>query len=194
MYEILAEQQVGYSLAQLAYHRSFNPSIAFTGYRNGNLLIEVADVGQSELANATISVDGKSYSYTRLLSYFYVNASLPVGYHNISFKAQNLALSTEFYVNPDVAVSFGSYNANGSSEMYLSNLGTSNISVYNLKVSNTPISNSIVPVLSLLPGNTTAVRFTGEACNASATLQVPIYVHFNSSSGNGMYYTTLACV
>lgn len=193
LYELLAEQQTGYSLAQIAYHRSFNPSITFAGYRNGHLLLEIGNVRQSGMANATISVEGKNYNYTRFLSYFYVNANLSTGYQNISFKAQNLVLSTTLYVNPEVAVSFGSYHLNGSSELYLSNIGRSNISIYNLKASSTPESNSIVPVISLQPGSSTGVLFTGEPCNASIGPQVPIYVHFNSSSGDGIYYTTVSC-
>ncbi len=193
LYEILAEQQAGYSLSQLIYHRSFNPSIAFAGYRNGSLVLEIANAQQQELDNATISLNGRNYSYTRFLSYFYVNASLKPGYNNISFKSQSIKLGTTLYVNPDVSVSAGTYSVNGSTELYLSNGGQSNISIYNLKVSNFPKSNSIVPVLTIASGNSTAVRFSGEPCNASTGVQVPIYVRFNSSSGDGIYYTTVSC-
>ena len=193
LYEILAEQRTGYSLSQLAYHRSFNPSIAFAGYSNGSLVLEVANAQMQGLDNATISLNGKNYSYTRFLSYFYVNASLRPGYNNISFKSQSIKLGTTLYVNPDVSVSAGTYNLNGSAELYLSNVGRSNISIYNLKVSNFPESNSIVPVLTIAAGNSTSVRFSGEPCNASTGQQMPIYVHFNSSSGEGIYYTTVSC-
>jgi hypothetical protein len=193
LYEIFAEQQAGYSLSQLIYHRSFNPSIAFAGYRNGSLMLEVANAQQDELANATISLNGKNYSHTRFLSYFYVNASLKPGYNNISFKSQNIKLSTTLYVNPEVSVSAVAYHANGSAELYLSNYGASNVSIYNLKVSNFPNSNTIVPVLTIASGNSTAIRFSGEPCNASTGPQMPIYVRFNSSKGNGVYYTTMSC-
>ena len=192
LYELYSEQSAGYSIYSILYKKSLNPSIALAAYADNSLVLDIGNAPPGSLSNATIEINGDKYNYTRFLSYFYVNSTLPRGINNISFQTQTLKLDTWLYVNPGIYAEVGQYETNGTSELSLYNPSTANISIYNLRISNSPRSNVIVPFATIQSSSNLSIRFTGSPCN-STLAQLPVYASFNSSKGNAHYYTTVAC-
>ncbi len=175
-------------LQQLIYNKEIQPSIAYVGYSNGAMVVDVDSLNLNSTKRIGFTIDNNSVNYTRYLNFLFARVNLTNGYHFLSLYIGNTTMESTIFVEPYMPITITSSSYNLTISIFNTTYPDANITDFSV----TDEHGNVLTYPNFSLDQPTTIRLqTSSSCNAGSSQSYTI--DFNTNYGKEQLISSVQC-